>query len=132
MHTGLHCNVDYVADLNISDGKILYLYGVWEAVSPSGVVVDSEPLTQFSDGQYNLDVVTGFVVEEIGTYKLNAGIFYVGQEYNETEGAWKTTSSGQCLYETSRDLVVVTYPNPPVEDILLIIQQLYEQWQNSL
>lgn len=126
------CGYDYVADSNYSDGVVNFMYSTWEIVSPSGEVVDSKPLGQVADGSIGGTMHFDFYANEVGTYEAHKAIFYVKQTYNEETNEWETTDSGQCVYNDVTDFAIVGYPTPSVDDVIAVINMLYEQWHDAL
>ena len=130
---GGSCDETFVADTNYADGEVLYMYGAWKMYTPSGVLLQEQALKQIPDGQNGLDQESWshtFVIEEIGSYTLDQAILYVKQT-SDGEGNWETVDSGNCVLQSPRVFLISTYTGVNVEDILVIIQGLYDAWQSN-
>ncbi len=126
------CGSRIPADLDSSDGFVRYIYGAWALKSPSGNIIQQQGPEQLAHNEYSYEATTNFTADEIGRYSLILGIFYVEQQYNITTQMWETIDSRDCSTSPNSQYVDVNYPQPNLTEIVAIINQLFQNWVNSL
>ena len=124
-------SVSVPADTDASDGFINYLYGSYALKSPSGIILEQGNLEQIPHGESGYSANATFVADEFGRYYFRTVIFYAKQEFNLTSGNWTTTDSGTCS-SSFGDYVRVTYPQPDVQQILDLVNDLFQSWIGNL